>query len=486
MKILDRYIIRTFLVSTVLWLVVMMMLRIVIDLFINMDEFIEQSDSLGKALGIIAEFYSYQSLVYFNEMGGLIVLFGAITTLYIMNHTNELVAMLASGVSLHRVIFPVILCAMALSGLIVVDQELLMPRVAHKLARGQSEVETTKGFAIRLVTDGSGTAWYSPWFDPATETMQTPEVFTRREDLSLLSRASGETAKAAVLDSVTGWALHSGRLEGVSQDAGAWENLPTDTRVFSTVEPAGLLELAGVPQEDKQRRVSISLRDFRAWDAEYGMIIRAEHAGPWVKRPGREGTWTWRGKLTRPMFEFWSRLAPDEKEPTKMAPAKDAKLLGVFQATSATWVPRSAGEEGALDDHWMLEDGSLFCPSNLTPYDLVLRQSSRWLDFMSISALQDLTARRQIPEPALAELAIHVRLTQPLVSIVMLLLGLPFILSRERNIKASALLCLLVVLVFYVFVYACRYVGLPPAWAAWLPIILFGPVAVVMVDSIKT
>jgi len=68
----------------------------------------------------------------------------------------------------------------------------------------------------------------------------------------------------------------------------------------------------------------------------------------------------------------------------------------------------------------------------------------------------------------------------------MLLLGLPFILSRERGIKTSAARCLLVVSVFYVSIYVCRYVGLPPEWAAWLPILTFGPLAMVLMDSVKT
>ena len=68
----------------------------------------------------------------------------------------------------------------------------------------------------------------------------------------------------------------------------------------------------------------------------------------------------------------------------------------------------------------------------------------------------------------------------------MLLLGLPFILSRQRNIKASAGLCVLIVGMFYVFIYICRYMGLPDFWAAFLPLLLFGPISVLMLDSVKT
>ncbi|HNX26141.1 MAG TPA: hypothetical protein PKK48_01910, partial [Phycisphaerae bacterium] len=62
---------------------------------------------------------------------------------------------------------------------------------------------------------------------------------------------------------------------------------------------------------------------------------------------------------------------------------------------------------------------------------------------------------------------------------------LPFILSRQRNIKASALRCVLVVGLFYVFIQFCQYV-LPDAWAAFMPLMIFGPISILMLDSIKT
>jgi len=80
----------------------------------------------------------------------------------------------------------------------------------------------------------------------------------------------------------------------------------------------------------------------------------------------------------------------------------------------------------------------------------------------------------------------YIRFAEPLNNLIMLLLGLPFILSRQRNIKASAGLCVLMVGVFYIFIYAARYMGLPDFWGAFLPVLIFGPTSVLMLDSIKT
>ena len=69
---------------------------------------------------------------------------------------------------------------------------------------------------------------------------------------------------------------------------------------------------------------------------------------------------------------------------------------------------------------------------------------------------------------------------------ILAFLAIPFILSRERNIKASAGLSVLMAVSYFAFIHICRLVGLPPILAAFLPILLFGTVAAVMLDSIKT
>jgi len=39
---------------------------------------------------------------------------------------------------------------------------------------------------------------------------------------------------------------------------------------------------------------------------------------------------------------------------------------------------------------------------------------------------------------------------------------------------------------FYVFIYICRYLDMPDFFAAFLPLLIFGPTSVAMLDSIKT
>ena len=170
--------------------------------------------------------------------------------------------------------------------------------------------------------------------------------------------------------------------------------------------------------------------------------------------------------LTNPRFSF----AVGNSQP-----------IGTFLADSARWIPDQDGR-----GHWKLTNGRLFYASDLTKEDLLLRESSKWVQYMSSAQLTGLLKLNRVPDRKRAQMIQHLRVAEPMNNLIMLLLGLPFILSRERNVKASAGLCLLIVGSFYLFIYTSRFIGLPPAWAAWLPILIFGPISVVMFDTVKT
>ena len=105
---------------------------------------------------------------------------------------------------------------------------------------------------------------------------------------------------------------------------------------------------------------------------------------------------------------------------------------------------------------------------------------------MSTSELGRLLRLRRVSDTEGAKLVRHTRFADFFNNIILLLVGVPFILSRERNIKSSAGLTVLVVLGVYVCIYLSRYVGLPAMLAGWAPIIIFGALAGFIVEAIKT
>lgn len=451
MRTLDRYIVRNFLTSAALWFVILMALRIVTDLFINMDEYVKGSPAVGRVLAHVAGYYGVHALEYFAQLGGVIIVAAATFTLAMMGRTNELTAMLASGVSLHRIIWPIILCAMLMGGIIVVDQELIIPTssIAGRLARARDDPTGTQEFTMPFSADGNRSVWRADAFYPARDQMVNPSVFLRDADLRQIAGILGEEAHPSQLDGQKGWMIRGGVLLRSSQQGRVWPYVP-DVRLIYTV--LGPRALAQATEGDDAPQGGI-----HRTDGQYPMVLRAD---AFVPASGRsEG-----GRLERPRFSFFT---------------DDDRLLATFVATSATW--------DANEQAWRLQNGALFCPSDLTSDDLVLRRSSRWLEYMSSNQLADVIRLRRVPDTDAALLVRHSRMTDPINNLIMLLLALPFILSRERrDVKASASLCLLMVGAFYAFVHLCRYVGLPPSLAAWLPTMLFGPVAVLMLDSVKT
>lgn len=86
--------------------------------------------------------------------------------------------------------------------------------------------------------------------------------------------------------------------------------------------------------------------------------------------------------------------------------------------------------------------------------------------------------------------AIHSRVVQPFLDLTLLFLGLPLVLhGTNRNVFIAIGMCGLVCTAFMVVVMACQYLGqislIRPALAAWVPLIIFVPVAVGMYERIE-
>ena len=74
MKILDRYIAKNFLIGYVIAFCVLIGLRIIIELFVNLDEFAENAKDLG-ARGLMMDiltFYAFRTTLYFRDTAGVI------------------------------------------------------------------------------------------------------------------------------------------------------------------------------------------------------------------------------------------------------------------------------------------------------------------------------------------------------------------------------------------------------------------------------
>jgi hypothetical protein len=75
-------------------------------------------------------------------------------------------------------------------------------------------------------------------------------------------------------------------------------------------------------------------------------------------------------------------------------------------------------------------------------------------------------------------------------NIVLLLIGIPFLLTREPNrLVINMFYCTAVTGVIFVATFVIFQMAgtqLDPLWGAWLPVLVFGPFSLVMLDLIKT
>jgi lipopolysaccharide export system permease protein len=362
MKLMDRYIIRAFVVNYLISIAVLMSLFVVVDLLVNLDEFAKTDASLGQRLMDIASYYGYNLFLYFAWLAGAITLVASAFTLGRMVRDNELTALLAAGTSLYRVAAPVVVVGVLMNALWIVDQELIIPRIAHKLARSHDDVEGLRTFGVWFVPDRDGALLSAGRFYPKSRQMRRV-IIIQRDEQGLAQRF-------------------------IMADSASWD-----------------------PQQ-------------QAWALGRGVVI-----------------------------------------------------------------DRVAGEAAAFEAPGQVRRQSTeLYRSDLRPEDIMLRQAAQWTDFLSLDQIRQLE-QSGVSNPRISQVK-HSRVTQPLINMILLLIGVPFFLTREpRPVLTSGAMCVGVGGLFFVFsfvsqnlVYAASYPALP----AWLPVIVFGPVAAVLLDSVKT
>jgi len=181
MKILDKYVAKNFLVGYAIAFCVLIGLRIIIDLFINLDEFTEHADlTTLQVIKNIFIFYSLNTTLYFRDFAGMITVVAASFSFGRMVRSGELVAMMASGVSLKRVIMPVILLAILFTAVLVIDQECIIPPLADKLVRDQDDIPGQETYDVWFISVGRGSLLCSRKFDVERAALYSPTIITRQ------------------------------------------------------------------------------------------------------------------------------------------------------------------------------------------------------------------------------------------------------------------------------------------------------------------
>ncbi len=378
MKKLDRYIAKNFLVGYGIAFFVLVGMRILIDLFVNLDEFTENLEKLST-IGVLKNiliFYLLNSLLYFRDFAGMITVVAASFSFGRMIRSNELIAIMASGVSLKRTIWPVIFLSLILTGLLVTNQELVIPALADKLVRRHDAIPGQESYDVRFINDKKGSLIFSRRFDVETSTLYNPTILIRSETSrpGVWEVTARIDAGKAVIDKQTGnWELYT-------KDAASNE-----------------------------------------WQ-HYGRIIERD--------------------AQKPIRNITSYL------------------------------------------------------SDITAKDIPIRCKSENKTLMSLGQLISLASQGiKIRDMAQLNSQKHFRITEPLISLVMLLMSLPILVCRDpRTMKTAVMVSFAITSLCFVVTFVCKILAteqvifnrvIPEFWA-WLPIFIFLPVAFIALDSMKT
>lgn len=184
--------------------------------------------------------------------------------------------------------------------------------------------------------------------------------------------------------------------------------------------------------------------------------------------------------------------------------SEDFDLIACLTADKATYDPETLS--------WELENGYRTSDlanrrrrplpaeeykSNVTPEEIALFRSGDYVDLLSTPRINELLQRTQVYGSNDLMRVKHARLAQLLLNIIMVLLAISSVLIREQGqFKYAMVKCLLLVGGAMVTIFICQtlatippnpdWVDRWPALMAWMPIFLFGPLSVFLLDRVKT
>jgi lipopolysaccharide export system permease protein len=153
MGIIDRYLLFQFFKTFLFTFLSLLGLYIIIECTTNMDEFVRCGDKSGGILLLMGKFYGYRAFAFFDRTSGVLTLVSVMFTIAWIQRHNELVALMAAGVSRIRVVKPLIIAAAAICFLAAINREVMLPRFREELTRKPQDLIGDHGQDLKRVYD---------------------------------------------------------------------------------------------------------------------------------------------------------------------------------------------------------------------------------------------------------------------------------------------------------------------------------------------
>lgn len=346
MKLLDRYIARQYLFNIVALTVILFSFIVTIDVSLNFNRISGVAVERLRAGGLVdpslarkffltvflaADLWWPRLLQLFNFLIGFILVGAMGFTFSQLVRGRELVAVLASGLPLQRMARPVIVVALFLTCVQLVNQEVIVPRIAPLLMRdhGDAGKRMLGADRVPLCADAQQRLWYAKSFNRDAGTLAGVWIWER--DAQGLATRKVKAAGATWRDG--GWDL-----EGVTV-----ELRQTETKVDSPLsQPVTRVETDLDPVALTMRR-SETFSQALSWSQLNQLLARPERLSD-SRREQLDRTRWGRASIITANFlslilavPFFLRREPANMawQSVKCAPVAVLSLLGSVLGASA-------------------------------------------------------------------------------------------------------------------------------------------------------
>ncbi len=266
MKILDRYVLKSFLAALGLTVAVFVGLFLAIDLSSKLPRILALKNvATGEFL---LRYYGVRIPLFLHVVLPAVSLFAAMFTVIRLQKTNELLPMVTSGVSLRRLSLGFIISAFACAGIMAVLDEFVLPDLMTAMGETDDLLVSDRPTRNAIAYDGSGTYIFMQEYDRGKRVMTRVAVQRMRGDGTLSAMIRAE--RCAWDRDLRRWRLTDGEItphDGKGEPLIVYDpKKSAPQRRVDPIPPEGLLLDAELTPEDMQRKFSLSGRYYRLQD----------------------------------------------------------------------------------------------------------------------------------------------------------------------------------------------------------------------------
>jgi len=375
MGIYDRYVYRFFGRALFVCFVAFVVAYIVTDCLSHLDDFLAFAERTGSFSQVITSYYGARVFWFFDHFSQMLSVIAGSYVIATMQKSNELVAIMSSGISRGRIVRPLMVAVFFVSLLAVMNRELMIPMFRDALSRTSHD-----------------------WLGDSARPVQ--------------SKYDNET----------------------------------------------VILFRGSATFANEQRIAQPILHLPTTLSDFGPKLKADDA---YYRPA------------------------DGQHPAGYLLVNVRAPAGIDKIPSA-YVDKRPVVLTPADTSW-LKPGQCFVVSRIE-FEQLSSGSTWWMYSTSQQLIANLQ-NRSLDYGADVRVAIHARIVQPILDMLLFVIGLAVVFTRGgRNVYLAGALCIGVVIAFYGLVICCHALGanylLNPAFAAWCPVLILSPVAYLVAGPI--